>query len=344
MTYRRLVHLFVKLEHISKFIRSREDDQFVGRSQINLMCSLLWHLAFLHHLTHPRVSTEGWHKEDLYLRELLLPSSQTEVVELHAQLDESRRYLRQQIVRRKDRAEQQVKARNSQEALQQQGLWMSIDWMSAMAKALNEEGWARMRRLEVVLSSTPLPQYVLMLGSQRAQFDWLRDWLVFSLFVDIPPMRPQNGELQIIKHPELAGCRRTNGLLFFKSRVSLQIVRFKNAAFMGEHVIDLPSNLRDKLLAYMRFVRPSYAFNSISKKKRTSKTKNTNEEEEEAAEDIESDKEDLDTDDDDDNDEAVMTCQSTRSSDTDELDDNISQWHTQSPWLFLKPGIFILFI
>jgi len=61
------------------------------------MCSLLWHLAFLHHLTHPRVPTNSWDEEDRLLRTILIPATSTEVIELHEQLHESHRYLRQSI-------------------------------------------------------------------------------------------------------------------------------------------------------------------------------------------------------------------------------------------------------
>jgi len=159
-TYKMLVLVRGKLEHISHFVRARETDKFVGRSQVNLMSALLWHLAFLYHVTHPRVSTNSWDAEDLLLREILLPPTRHAATELRACLDESHRYLRQQIGRLKDRAEQQVKARNSQEALEERGTWISIEWMNTMARALDEEGWARMRRLEAALHSTPLHEFI----------------------------------------------------------------------------------------------------------------------------------------------------------------------------------------
>jgi len=67
--------------------------------------------------------------------------------------------------------------------------------------------------------------------------------------------------------PNQQGSRQTNGLLFYQSRITLQIVQFKNATFMGEYVIDLPKGLQDKLLAYMRWVRPVYAYQATSKTK-----------------------------------------------------------------------------
>ena len=340
-TYKMLVLLCGKLEHISHFVRAREADNFVGRSQVNLMCALLWHLAFLYHLTHPRAPTKSWEAEDLLLRQILLPPTRDAATELRDNLDESRRYLRQQIGRLKDRAEQQVKARNSREALEERGTWISIEWMNVMARALDEEGWARMHRLEAALRFTSLHELIGMHGHHRAQFDWLRDWLVFSLFVDLPPMRPQNGELQIMDHPEPAGSRQTNGILFYKSRASLQIIHFKNAAFMGEHVVDLPDRLQAKLLAYLRVVRPVYAYEA---------RRGTTYEQE--AGDEESSSEDEAASGEEENSAAAAACEEDHSTPStsrppplrpstrhrEELLEEVHEWRAQSPWLFLKPG------
>jgi len=111
----------------------------------------------------------------------------------------------QSVSQLKDGAEQQVKARNSQEALEERGSWFTIDWLSSIAQALDVEGWARMHRLEIALGSPPLREFVGKQCERRAQFDWLCDWIVFSLFIDIPPMWPQNSELQILEHAEPAG-------------------------------------------------------------------------------------------------------------------------------------------
>ncbi len=61
-----------------------------------------------------------------------------------------------------------------------------------------------------------------------------------------------------MQKPEIAGNRKTNGILFLKNRVCIQWVQFKNARFAGEHVIDMPEVLSVKLLAYMTFVQPVY--------------------------------------------------------------------------------------
>jgi hypothetical protein len=119
-----------------------------------------------------------------------------------------------------------------------------------------------MRRLEAAIQSTSHAEFISVQSQQRTQFDWLRDWLIYSLFVDLPPMRPQNGELEIMDRREPAGSRQTNGLLFFKSRTVLQIVHYKNATFLGEHVMELPEKLQAKLLAYLRVVRPVYALST----------------------------------------------------------------------------------
>ncbi len=313
--------IFIKLEYLSQFIRGREQDNYVGRSQVNLMCALLWHLAFVQHLVHERVSTMTWHEEDLHLRSLLLPRLAAEITELRDCLRESQRYLRQQIGRLKDRAEQQVKARNSQEALQERGSWFTIEWMRTIIQALDAEGWARMNRMKTILNTLSVQEFLETQSQRRAQFDWLRDWIIFSLFVDIPPMRPQNGELQILKSPEPAGSRQTNGLLFLKSRISLQVVQFKNATFMGEHVIDLPKGLEEKLLTYMHWIRPAYAFQLQNEKEI--------EDEEAEREEEHSDEEHWPT---------STTSSSTIIRQHLQLRAEVPEWHAQSSWLFLKAG------
>lgn len=183
------------------------------------MSALLWHLVFVKFLTYSDLVTASFSPTEHLLRRIFFPSFQTEVNAIGRQLDESHRYLRQQITRTAEDAEQQVKARNSREALQAKGTWISLDWLTTVARALDAEGWARMRRLETVLQSTNLRDligvcsrpvqhegviyfnchyYSMQVKNQyRAQFDWLRNWIVFSLFIDIPPMRPQNGVLQV---------------------------------------------------------------------------------------------------------------------------------------------------
>jgi hypothetical protein len=187
-TYQMLVLLCGKLDHISHFMRAREADKFVRCSQVNLMCALLWHLAFLYHIAHPRVTTSTWCEEDLLLHKILLPPTHNAASELQAHLNKSHCYLWQQIRHLKDQAKQQIKARNSQEALQECGAWFSIDWMNSMAQALDEEGWACMRRLEAAIQSTSHAKFVGVQSQQCTQFDWLRDWLIYSLFVDLLPM------------------------------------------------------------------------------------------------------------------------------------------------------------
>jgi len=194
-----------------------------------------------------------------------------------------------------------------------------------MTHLLNDEGWARMKRLEQILATTTIRQFVGPQLERRGQFDWLRDWVLFSLFVDLPPMRPQNGELEILERPEYAGSRRTNGLVFFKSRISLlQIVCFKNATFLGEHVLDLPESLREKLLAYMRFVCPAY---QLMRSVDDDEELEYDDEDEEEEEDSESDEEEEIIDDD----ESIDSSSRFE----EQMDDEVKTWRTQSTWLFL---------
>lgn len=329
-TYKMMVAVFAKLDIISSFVRERERDRFAHRSQVNMMCVLLWHLAFLHHLMHPRVSMTTWNAEDLELRSYLVPQQCTKLADRQEQLQESTRYLQQQIARFKDAAEQQVRARNSQEALQERGTWFTMDWMSSMTKLLNDEGWARMRWLEVMLSTTTHGKALGVHNQYRAQFDWIRDWIIFSLFVNLPPMQPQNGNLQILGQLKPAGIRETNGVVFLESRAYIQIVKFKNAASHGEFIIDLPKELCLKLLAYACTVWPVYVHASCQ-----TRIDNDNEDEDEESDD------DLELDDENDNKEETSWIKQGNvlmQGQHGQILEEVSAWRSQSTWLFLKPG------
>src|SRR3954464_1873536 len=90
------------------------------------------------------------------------------------------------------------------------------------------------------------------------QFTWLRDWILCSFFLDMPPMRPQNAVLQILTQEESIGNCRHNGILFFAKSIRLQIVHFKNSQFMGEKIVIVPQQLEQKLRLYMEVVRPIF--------------------------------------------------------------------------------------
>ena len=90
------------------------------------------------------------------------------------------------------------------------------------------------------------------------QYLWLRDWVLFSFFVDMPPMRPQNAVLEILEEEQLPGSRRANGILFYQNSIRLQLVSFKNSRYMGERVVVVPPALEKKLRAYMQFIRPVF--------------------------------------------------------------------------------------
>jgi hypothetical protein len=90
------------------------------------------------------------------------------------------------------------------------------------------------------------------------QFTWLRNWVVFSFFTDLPPMRPQNAVLQVLDSVEPKGTRTQNGILFYAKTSVLQMVIFKNSKFVGDKMIPVPSNLDQKLRAYMNIVRPAF--------------------------------------------------------------------------------------
>ena len=83
------------------------------------------------------------------------------------------------------------------------------------------------------------------------QYLWLRDWLIFSFFVDMPPMRPQNAVLEILEDVQFPGSCQANGILFFEHMIRIQLVSFKNSRYAGERMIKVPSELEKELCAYV---------------------------------------------------------------------------------------------
>ncbi len=71
-------------------------------------------------------------------------------------MEETYQYLRRQISKTSDEAEQQVKARNSSEALKAKGKWITFDWMHELHMVVDKEGWARLQRLQFLLKFTSL--------------------------------------------------------------------------------------------------------------------------------------------------------------------------------------------
>lgn len=92
---------------------------------------------------------------------------------------------------------------------------------------------------------------------------WVRDWIVFSFFMDMPPMRPQNAVLEVLDTIELPGSRQCNGILFFEDCTRIQIVTFKNSQYVGEKALVVPAELDRKLRAYMQIVRPAFGKHSF---------------------------------------------------------------------------------
>jgi hypothetical protein len=153
ITVRVLLPTSIRLQHISSFIVGLRDDEFKARTAVNYMSAISWHLTYLKFLTHPDLDTADWTVPQLQLREIFCPELATEKKALERQLTESHQYLHQQIGVMSNEATQQTKARNSGEALQLRGRWVRFEWMIAMARAINEEGWGRMRCLKAMLAS-----------------------------------------------------------------------------------------------------------------------------------------------------------------------------------------------
>jgi len=63
---------------------------------------------------------------------------------------------------------------------------------------------------------------------------WLRNWIIFSFFLDIPPMHPQNVVLQIMDAFEVPSSQRINGILVLEDLIQVQLVFFKNSQYIRE--------------------------------------------------------------------------------------------------------------
>jgi hypothetical protein len=146
-----LLTMSVQLQHMSAYLQNIQNDDFKARTCVNYMAAMMWHLMYAKYLTHPDLDTATWTGLELQLRKIFHLPARSQAAILERQLTESYQYLRQQIGRRSDEAEQQVKARNSSEALILRDRWVNFEWMTSMAAALDEEGWGRMRRLEAML-------------------------------------------------------------------------------------------------------------------------------------------------------------------------------------------------
>lgn len=167
------------------------------------------------------------------------------------------------------------------------------------------------------------------------QFTWLRDWMIFSFFMDMPPMHPQNANLEILDQVETIGSRRHNGVLFYSNMVRLQLVTFKNSRYVGEKMVLVPSTLEKKLRSYVKLIHPAFGMylklNVIVNlhKQIASKTlqlitrdsdEDTNEEDSDECED----------------EEVADTHEDTSS--RKPLVADVLTWRQQSPWLFLSWG------
>ncbi len=161
-TFEMFILVSINVQHIAKYIENRERDDFKLRTQKNTLCALKWHIMFLKYLTHPDVVTMGWSLTDLLLRRIATPTLKSQVETLARHLTDSHNYIEQHITQLVKPAEQQVKARNSQEALQAKGKWVTMEWMGKMAEVIDKEGWACVAHLEAILATTTTDVLVLV--------------------------------------------------------------------------------------------------------------------------------------------------------------------------------------
>ncbi len=140
---------------MSTFLAGLREDAFKARTTVNYMSALCWHLTYCKYLTHPDLLlphpewTKPCHHQ---LRHIFYPPVKVDQQAIDRQLTESYQYLRQQIGVYSQEATQQTKARNSSEALQLRGRWITFEWMTTIVRAIHEEGWGRMRCLKLLLT------------------------------------------------------------------------------------------------------------------------------------------------------------------------------------------------
>ncbi len=143
----------INMQHITKYIKNQERDDFKFHTQKNTLCALKWHITFLKYLTHPDVVMTGWTPTDLLLHHITTPVLKGQAETLVHHLSNSHSYIKQHITQLIKPAKQQVKAQNSQEALQAKGKWITMAWMGKMAEVMDKEGWARRVRVRVRVSN-----------------------------------------------------------------------------------------------------------------------------------------------------------------------------------------------
>jgi len=153
-------------------------------------------------------------------------------------------------------AEKQTIQRNSKEALTLKDRWVEYEWIQRVYSIVEDEGWARAISLKNRLQ---LPNAFFQFDiNMMEQFMWLRDWVIFSLFLDMPPMRPQNGVLEILETVEYLGNRTSNGILVFEDAIYLQLAVYKNSRHIGEQVTQLSINFEKKIRMYLDIIRPQF--------------------------------------------------------------------------------------
>jgi hypothetical protein len=274
-----LLAVSARVATLWKFISDMEGT-YTSRTVVNYSAALQWHLVYLRYLLHSETKAIRDGEEEVLSS--FQPKTGTEIKVLVKEMKEGMKKLHEAIKKSGEIAEKETKERNGKEALQERGAWVEVADMMVVKAAIDEEGWARMSslrqriehfglakllsvcmNLSVVKYLPTFNDYFQMPSKRKrnpvlAQFDWLRDWVIFSFFVDLPPMRPQNAELQIMDVVEPKGSRTRNGILFFKDAVHIQIVLFKTKRFIGDRVMPVPASLEKKLRAYVEVVRPVY--------------------------------------------------------------------------------------
>lgn len=126
------------------------ESQLQARTVVNYAAALQWHLVYLRYFLHPDTETVK-HTTERLIQKAIRSSNRTENAVRHRELKECMKKIKTMMAKSGVTAERQVVLRNGKEALQARGKWLEMDFMTTLKKAIDVEGWARMKGLEARL-------------------------------------------------------------------------------------------------------------------------------------------------------------------------------------------------
>lgn len=246
----------INVTTLSSFFTARREANYVTRTNSNTMMALRWSSIYIKYL-HTMCERYREQLEDLdrELAAVLFPTSNTrnEMRLLSQELDECFAYLSNQIRASSKEADNETRDRNSHEALALRNKWLDLVEFFQLKRTIDAKGQRELDLWEERMNSSSPPRRTSISDKERAT--WLRDWVIFSFFTDMPPLRPQNAKLQLMQRIEPPGQRKTNGIYFDKDSAIVQYVTYKNSRYLGAKTIVIPPELNGKLRRYCGYVR-----------------------------------------------------------------------------------------